>query len=131
MFRDKLQRFMYGRYGVDELGRALLYTGIALLVLSVLTDSAVANGLSLALYAVVVFRMLSRNYAARRKENENYLRHSAPAARRVRLWRNILRDKDHRYFKCPGCGKYLRVPKGKGRITVTCRSCRCSFQKKS
>ena len=131
MFRNAIQRFLYGRYGVDELGRALLYTGLALLVLSVLTDSAVANGLSLAMYAVVLFRMLSRNHAARRKENEGYLRRSGPAARRLRLWRSMLRDKEHRYFKCPGCKKYLRVPRGKGRIAITCRSCGCSFTKES
>lgn len=131
MIRNAIQRFMCGRYGVDELGRALLYAGLALLVLSVLTDSSLANGLSLALYVVVLFRMLSRNYAARRRENERYLRLSAPAGRRVRLWRNMLRDKEHRYFKCPGCKKYLRVPKGKGRIAITCRSCGCQFTKES
>ncbi|MBQ3556861.1 MAG: hypothetical protein IJA11_03575 [Oscillospiraceae bacterium] len=131
MLRNMIQRFMYGRYGVDQLGRALLYTGLVLLGLSVLTGSQVANGLSLAMYAVVLFRMMSRNHAARRRENESYLRRSAPITRRVRLWRSMLRDKEHRYFKCPGCKKYLRVPRGKGRIAITCRSCGCQFTKES
>ena len=131
MFRNMIQRFMYGRYGVDQLGRTLLYVGLVLLVLSMLTGSALANGLSLALYAVVLFRMLSRNHAARRRENERYLRHSAPLTRRLRLWHSMLRDKDHRYFKCPGCKKCLRVPRGKGRIAITCRSCGCQFTKES
>lgn len=131
MIRSAIQRFLYGRYGVDELGRALLYTGLALLVLSVLTGSQAANGLSLAMYAAVLFRMLSRNHAARRRENETYLRRSAPAARRVRLWRSMLKDKEHRYFKCPGCKKYLRVPRGKGRVAITCRGCGCQFTKES
>ncbi len=131
MIRNALQRFMYGRYGGDELNRALLYTGLALLVLSVLTGSRVANGLACAMYAVVLFRVLSRNHAARRRENEKYLRRSAPVVRRARLWRNILRDKEHRYFKCPGCKTCLRVPRGKGRICITCRSCGHSFTKES
>lgn len=131
MFRNAIQRFLYGRYGVDRLGRALVYTGLVLLFLSVLTDSQAAKGLSLAAYAVVLFRMLSRNYAARRRENDWYCRRTEPVARRLRLWRNMLRDKDHCYFKCPGCKKYLRVPRGKGRIAITCRSCGCNFTKES
>lgn len=131
MFRNAIQRFMYGRYGVDQLGRALTWVGLGLLLISVLTDSAVANGLSIAVYAIVLFRMLSRNYAARRRENERYLRHTAPATRRLRLWRNMLRDKEHRYFKCPGCKQYLRVPKGKGKICITCRRCGHTFNKES
>ncbi len=131
MFRNAIQRFLYGRYGVDRLGRALVYAGLALLFLSVLTGSQAARGLSLAAYAVALFRMLSRNYAARRRENDWYCRRTEPAARRLRLWRSMLRDKDHRYFKCPGCKKYLRVPKGKGRIAITCRSCGCNFTKES
>lgn len=131
MFRNAIQRFLYGRYGMDRLGRALLYTGLTLLVLAVLTDSAGVNSLALVIYAVGLFRMLSRNYAARRRENDWYCRRSEPAARRLRLWRNMLRDKEHRYFRCPGCKKYLRVPKGKGRIAITCRSCGCNFTKES
>ncbi len=131
MFRNAIQRFLYGRYGMDRLGRALLYTGLALLVLAVLTDSAGVNSLALVVYAAGLFRMLSRNYAARRRENDWYCRRIEPVARRLRLWRNMLRDKDHRYFKCPGCKKYLRVPRGKGRIAITCRSCGCKFTKES
>ena len=123
MLRDRLQRFMYGRYGVDELGRTLLYSGLGLLVLSMLTGIELLSSLSIALYVVMLVRALSRNCAARQRENIKFRRLTAPLVRRVRLLRSMLRDKDHRYFKCPGCGKYLRVPKGKGRITVTCRSC--------
>ena len=131
MIGNAIRRFLYGRYGVDQLGRALLYVGLALMLLSVLTGSRVANGLAWAMYAIVLLRILSRNHAARRRENELYLRRGAPAARKMRLWRNMLRDRDHCYFKCPGCKKYLRVPRGKGRIAITCRSCGCQFTKES
>ena len=131
MFRNAIQRLMFGRYGADELGRALLWVGFGLFLVSLPTDSALANGLSLAIYAVALFRMLSRNHAARRRENEWYCRKTAPITRRARLWRNMLGDKEHRYFRCPGCKTYLRVPRGKGRISITCRSCGCNFMKES
>ena len=54
-----------------------------------------------------------------------------PRPERFRLRRTIHRDKDHRYFKCPNCGQQLRVPRGKGKITVTCRNCGVSFEEKS
>ena len=131
MFRNSLRRFLCGRYGMDELGHALICAGLGLLLVSVLFDSFVVNLISLAVYGFALYRLLSRNFNARRRENEWYLRVSAPATRRVRLWRNMLRDKEHRYFKCPGCKKYLRVPRGKGRITISCRSCGCKFTKES
>lgn len=131
MFRNAIQRFLYGRYGMDQLGRALLYIGLGLLLVSMLSGSFLVNVVALVLYGLVLARMLSRNYAARRRENERYLRLTAPAARRLRLWRSMLGDKEHRYFKCPGCKKYLRVPRGKGRVAITCRSCGCKFTKES
>ena len=55
----------------------------------------------------------------------------APAIRWLRMRRTIRRDKEHRYFKCPNCGQYLRVPRGKGKITVNCRNCGASFEERS
>ena len=90
VIRNAIQRFMYGRYGMDELGRALTWVGLGLLLISVPTDSAVANGLSLALYAAALFRMLSRNYAARRRENAKFLKVAGPAIRWWRLRRTMM-----------------------------------------
>ena len=56
---------------------------------------------------------------------------SWPAIRWLRMRRTIRRDKEHRYFKCPNCGQYLRVPRGKGKITVNCRNCGASFEERS
>ena len=81
--------------------------------------------------AVALFRLLSRNLARRREENVRFLQAIAPLVRWLRLQRTIRRDKEHRYFKCPNCGQQLRVPRGKGKITVTCRGCGASFQEKS
>ena len=78
-----------------------------------------------------LFRFLSRNIPRRRAENLRFMRAAGPIMSWLRLRRNIRRDKEHVYFKCPSCGQQLRVPRGKGKITVTCRGCGASFQEKS
>ena len=131
MFRNALQRFMYGRYGSDQLNVFLLVSYLILFVLSLLPGLHFLEFISFALVACTLFRTLSRNFPARRKENAKFLKLFGPVMRWFRLQRTILRDKEHRYFKCPGCGQQLRVPKGKGKITVNCRTCHSSFQTKS
>ena len=31
--------------------------------------------------------------------------------------------KDYRFFRCPSCRTWLRVPRGKGKLNITCRHC--------
>ena len=83
------------------------------------------------LLTLTFFRLLSRNIDRRREENAKFMRAARPILSWIRLRRNIHRDKEHVYFKCPSCGQQLRVPRGRGKITVTCRSCGASFQEKS
>jgi transcription elongation factor Elf1 len=78
-----------------------------------------------------IFRIFSRNIPKRREENNKFMRKAQPVLKWLRLQQTMRKDKEHRYFKCPNCSQYLRVPKGKGKITVTCRSCKASFQEKS
>ena len=68
--KDKFQRFMAGRYGVDELGKYSLYLTIALLIIGLFVRSRFLNGITFILVLVLYFRMFSKNYAQRRKENE-------------------------------------------------------------
>ena len=131
MIRNALQRFMYGRYGNDQFNLFLIGTYLVLYLLFVLTGFAPLYWLSLVLIAYSLFRLLSRNPARRRSENARFLSIVNPVLRWLRLRRTIHRDKGHRYFKCPNCGQQLRVPRGKGKITVTCRGCGASFQEKS
>ena len=131
MIRNALQRFMYGRYGNDQFNLFLIGTYLVLYLLFVLTGFAPLYWLSLVLIAYSLFRLLSRNPARRRSENARFLSIVNPVLRWLRLRRTIHRDKEHRYFKCPNCGQQLRVPRGKGKITVTCRGCGASKKKKS
>ena len=130
MIRNAIQRFMYGRYGNDSLNLFLIGTYLVLYLLFILTGFALLYWICLVLVAVSLFRILSRNLPRRREENAKFLKAAGPVIRWWRLRRTIHRDKEHRYFKCPNCGQQLRVPRGKGTITVTCRSCGASFQEK-
>ena len=131
-FKTKLQRFFYGRYGNDTLGRVLLWVYIGLLlvytVLSLFDPSAflyvIYLLLSTALVIYMFFRMLSRNIPARRRENEKFCGF-------FKLLRNRFRDhKTHVYRKCPKCHAVLRLPKSRGKHTVVCPRCKERFSVK-
>ena len=129
--RNAIQRFMYGRYGNDQFGFFLLGLSVASSLLATILDLGILNLLAEVVIFYALFRMLSRNTYKRREENNKFLRKVNPFLKWFRLQQTMRRDKAHRYFKCPNCSQYLRVPRGKGKITVTCRSCRASFQEKS
>lgn len=126
-----LQRLMYGRYGADQLGFALMGTYLVCYLLSAFTRIGLLSLLGLVFFALAVFRMFSRNISRRRAENDKFMEAVRPIIRRYNINKCRRQDKEHCYFKCPNCGQQLRVPKGKGKITVTCRSCGASFQEKS
>ncbi len=122
---------MYGRYGQDQLTVFLLAVYLVLYLAAALLRWSWLSWVAMAAAAWAVFRMLSRNLPRRRAENAKFLQLAGPMVRWLRMRRTIRHDKEHRYFKCPNCGQQLRVPRGKGRITVTCRSCGVSFEEKS
>ena len=131
MIRNAIQRFMYGRYGNDPLNLFLMALYLLLYLAFVFTRFEPLYWAGFLLLTLTFFRLLSRNIDRRREENAKFMRAAGPVLSWLRLRRNIHRDKEHVYFKCPNCGQQLRVPRGKGKITVTCRGCGASFQEKS
>ena len=131
MIRNAIQRFMYGRYGNDPLNQFLLVVNLLLYLVFLFTGLELLYLASFVLLFAALFRMLSHNLERRRMENAKFMRAAGPIFSWLRLRRTIRRDKEHVYFKCPNCGQHLRVPRGRGKITVTCRSCGASFQEKS
>ena len=125
-----LRRMMYGRYGYDQLSFFLVLVSCVLWLLSAIPRLRLLYWVGIALLAWSFFRILSRRPDRRRAENARFMALAGPAIRWVKMRRTILRDREHRYFRCPNCGQYLRVPRGKGRITVTCRSCGVSFEER-
>ncbi len=128
--RDGLQRLMTGRYGTDGLSRALLIASAVFLVLSLLTRGLFFLILAFACLAYIYFRMFSRNYEARRRENDKYLEVTSKVRKSFRVQKKRFDGrKDYRFFKCPGCGQEVRVPKGKGHIRITCPKCGVQFDR--
>ena len=131
MLMNFLRKLMYGRYGSDHLSFFLLFLYVVLIFISALPHMAWVSWLALAVLLWNLFRMFSRRIDRRRAENARFLALFGPFIRWFKMRRTIHRDKEHRYFKCPNCGQQLRVPRGKGKITVTCRGCGATFQEKS
>ncbi len=131
MIRRCMVRLMAGRYGGDQLNLLLAALYIIFYLVYVFTRLIVFELLALILIAVSLYRSLSRNLEARRAENNKFLQFVRPIGRRWNTFRSRAHDREHRYFKCPNCGQQMRVPRGKGRITVHCRSCGAVFEEKS
>ena len=126
MFRIKqaLRRFMTGRYGTDKLNMWILGGGLILCLISLFVNLLVVNLLltagSYALMGLAIFRTFSRNTYKRYQENRKYL-----------TFLERIKDREHRYFDCPKCRQLVRVPRGKGKIAITCPKCRERFVKKT
>lgn len=130
--REKFQQFMTGRYGADQLGRFTLITAMICIVISMLFHSFLWNTAAVVLVVFSYYRMLSRNYNRRYTENMIYLKYSGKAAGFFRLkGQRLLQLKDYHIYKCPSCRQKIRIPRGKGKISVTCPKCRTEFVKKS
>ena len=131
MVRGWLNRFMAGRYGGDQLNLFLIALYLVLYVVFLFTRILAFELIGTVVLAVSLFRTLSRNIERRRAENTRFLQTVRPLWRRWMGFRTRAHDREHRYFKCPNCGQQMRVPRGKGRITVHCRTCGAAFEEKS
>ena len=131
MIRQALSRFMSGRYGMDQLNTFLMVLYILLYFVFLFVRWFPLDLLAMVLLIITLIRMLSRKHDRRRAENARILQIIRPVTRKFKNIRTRVKDREHRYFKCPGCGQQMRVPRGKGRITVHCRSCGATFEEKS
>ena len=122
--REKLRRFMEGRYGNDKLNMAILLLGLIFSVVALLIPfpltTLVLHLAAYVLMGIAIFRSLSRNVYRRYRENLRFL-----------MLVDRIKDKEHRYFVCPNCRQPVRVPKGKGKISITCPKCKHKFIRKT
>lgn len=116
-------RFMQGRYGTDKLNTVILWTGLIFCLVSMFLQgwaNLLMTVLSYICLFTTLFRCLSRNTYKRYQENRKFL-----------FLMEKIKDREHRYFACPKCRQSVRVPKGKGKISITCPKCREKFVKKT
>ena len=127
-----LLRFFYGRRGMDEMGIATYVTGLVLYFVSLFTRLGILYYLSLALWVYGIFRMLSKNLTKRAQENAWFLKWFTPIKKKFSQARVRFKNrKIYKYYRCPKCKSWLRLPRGIGEKTVTCGHCGASFQKKA
>ena len=130
--REKFRRFMKSRYGADQLSCFLTTVALILIILNIFIRNNIIVCLVMAILVCCYYRMFSRDYNRRYAENQKFLTWQNKIKHKVNNWKRNLADrKTHHIYKCPSCGQKIRVPKGKGKIIVTCPKCRTEFRKKS
>lgn len=123
---------MYGRNGVDSLGKFVLVISIIVMLLAGWTDSLILSYLSWIGIIYLYFRMFSRNIYKRSSENQWYLNKTYKVRTFFYRQKNLLlQRKTYHIYKCPTCRQKIRVPRGKGRIEIRCPKCNTRFIKKS
>ena len=120
----RFRNFMVGRYGTDKLNMVILCAGLAVCFVSAFFHNPKVNllltAVSYGLMFWALFRSFSRNTYKRYQENRKFLQ-----------FFDRLKDREHRYYDCPKCRQVVRVPRGKGKIAITCPKCRERFVKKT
>lgn len=127
-----LRRMMEGRNGTDHLSFALLLVGFVLSVIANLFGWFLINILSWIAIIFCLYRTLSKNLDRRFQENQKFLTF-------WNAFKGWFKDrksraeasKYYKYYKCPNCSQNLRVPKGKGKIRISCPGCGNKFEKKT
>ena len=121
--KEKLIQFMQGRYGIDTLNNHALFFVITLFILNIFFNNRIIM--------LVIYRMFSRQTYKRYQENEKYLKAITPVQQFFNLQKKRFSDRSHKYYRCPSCKQMVRLPKGKGKIIVTCPSCHQKFEKRT
>ena len=123
------KKFMNGRYGVDQFSMVLLVTSILLMIIGRLTGLSLFIFISYIPLIFSIYRMFSKDIAKRRMENYKFSIFISPIySKYKKMQRRFKERKTYKYFKCPNCHIELRLPKGKGRIKITCPKCKEKFE---
>lgn len=149
--RERLYRFMQGRNGFDAFSRFLTFVSLAVMLISSFTGFRITYYIGIAVFVWGYFRVFSRNIYRRSAENSKYLaiagkvkgffgrlfgRGGFPRGSYRSGCGSYYNPKDvytpeYKIFKCPDCRQKLRVPKGKGKIQISCRRCGRTFIKRT
>lgn len=135
-FRQKIMQFMQGRYGVDQLSNFLIGAAVFLALFGMLVRIPALNLLCWILIIIGYVRIFSRNTSKRYAENQKFLDktfgiRNAFAKMKYRMKYGKQSSEPYYIYKCKNCGQRIRIPKGKGKIMVTCPKCKNQFKKNS
>lgn len=131
-WKYRMAQWMMGRYGIDQLTQALMIVACVVILINFFAHSSILSTVALLLMGWGIFRCYSRNVQGRARELAKYQELMVKPKAWWRLtnkkWTN---RKTTLYFKCKGCGAVLNVPKGKGKLLVTCPKCGTKVEKRS
>lgn len=129
--RERMARFMQGRYGNDRLGQVMLGLALVCVVLSLFRIPFIST-VGLVVLLLTYYRMFSRQIARRAAENQKYLRLEWKLRAKLQKQKQSLAQRrTHRIYKCPNCRQKIRVPRNRGRIAISCRKCGTEFIRKT
>ena len=130
--KERMQRFMAGRYGNDQLNQFIFIVAIISMVLEIITRQSLFYTLTLVLLILAYVRVFSRNINRRYEENMKFLQKKDAILNKFRRQKYYAAQRrNFHIYTCPQCKQKIRIPKGKGKISITCPKCRTSFIKKS
>lgn len=130
--KERMQRFMAGRYGNDQLNQFIFIVAIISMVLEITTRQSLFYTLILVLLILAYVRVFSRNINKRYEENMKFLQKKDAILNKFRKQKYYAAQRrNFHIYTCPQCKQKIRIPKGKGKISITCPKCRTSFIKKS
>ena len=130
--KERMQRFMAGRYGNDQLNQFIFIVAIISMVLEIITRQSLFYTLRLVLLILAYVRVFSRNINKRYEENMKFLQKKDAILNKFRKQKYYAAQRrNFHIYTCPQCKQKIRIPKGKGKISITCPKCRTSFIKKS
>lgn len=122
--REKIARFMYGRYGVDQFSKFLVTLIMVMMFLNIFLRSTLVNCISWVGIIFVYYRMFSKNHYQCNAQNQWFL----AQVRKLRCYKDI---RTHHIYTCKSCKQKIRIPRGKGRIMIRCPKCGFEFIKRS
>ena len=129
---NRMRLWMQGRYGQDELNQVLLWSALGLALLGSILKAELFSVLAMPPLIWSLIRCYSRNIHRRREERAAWLRFWGKIRDFFALQKRRWTDrKTYKYFRCKNCGAVMRVPKGKGKLRITCRQCRQEMTKRS
>ena len=130
--KERMQRFMAGRYGNDQLNQFIFIVAIISMVLEIITRQSLFYTLTLVLLILAYVRVFSRNINKRYEENMKFLQKKDAILNKFRKQKYYAAQRrNFHIYTCPQRKQKIRIPKGKGKISITCPKCRTSFIKKS
>ena len=130
--KEKIRKLMAGRYGLDQLNEALILSALAFMVISMFLKSTPLKTVGLLLLVLCYVRMFSRNIGKRYDENIKFLNYRDKIMKYISAKKEYIKQlRVYHIYKCPNCKQKIRVPRGKGKISITCPKCKTEFVKRS